>query len=71
MTDITRPTAYCSCGERLYTKTELLYEADSEIDMEAAAMARHIAEAYLCKDSAYCAEEDDVVPREFWKDQPR
>jgi hypothetical protein len=53
------PPAYCPCGDRLWTRAELLAEDDE--------LARHIAVAYLNDDSAYCADEDDVVPRAYWK----
>ena len=53
---------YCACGDRLWTREQLLAEADD--------MANHIAKSYLDERSAYCASEDDVVPREHWRADP-
>ena len=52
----------CPCGDRLWTHDELIATGDD--------LAVHIAEAYLGPGEgvAYCADEDDVVPREYWRE---
>ena len=49
---------FCPCGQRLATRAELL-ATGSEMDAYIAGM--------LTDDDAYCVNEDDVVPREFWR----
>jgi hypothetical protein len=55
--------AYCACGQRLDSYEELL-ATGSEMD-------RYIADM-VGPDAFFCAEEDDVVPREWvrdWRDE--
>lgn len=48
---------YCPCGDRLWTREQLLAEDDG--------MSKYVA-TMLTADDAYCDNEDDVVPRAYW-----
>jgi len=60
MPDKPRTGPFCPCGQPLDTYEELRASDDP--------MSRYIADAYLDPNSAYCADEDDVVTRDWWRD---